>query len=158
MIKKNKQQKKNDTISKLASKNRDNVELVFEIRDYDRNYNGFIKLPDRLVNYPQLTLMDRLVYSALRNYTYDPKCNMRTNVRNETIADRLGIGKTTVSQSISKLQSLGIIKLKENKNRHERVIIVVRDFYEEQPEEVAWCKKKAHAANEPDWEEDDFQW
>lgn len=153
-----KQAKKQDTISKLASKNRDNVELVFEIHDFDRNYNGSIKLPDRLVNYPQLTLMDRLVYSALRNYTYDPKCNMRTNVRNETIADRLGIGKTTVSQSISKLQSLGIIKLKENKNRHERVIIVVRDFYEEQPEEVAWCKKKAHAANEPDWEEDDFQW
>lgn len=153
-----KQAQKQDTISKLASKNRDNVELVFEIHDYDRNYNGFIKLPDRLVNYPQLTLMDRLVYSALRNYTYDPKCNMRTNVRDETIADRLGIGKTTVSQSISKLQSLGIIKLKENKNRHERVIIVVRDFYEEQPEEVAWCKKKAHTANEPDWEEDDFQW
>ena len=153
-----KQTKKQDTISKLASKNRDNVELVFEIHDYDRNYNGFIKLPDRLVNYPQLTLMDRLVYSALRNYTYDPKCNMRTNVRNETIADRLGIGKTTVSQSISKLQSLGIIKLKENKNRHERVIIVVRDFYVEQPEESACRKKAANTVNETDWEEDDFQW
>lgn len=153
-----KQAKKQDTISKLASKNRDNVELVFEIHDYNRNYNGFIKLPDRLVNYPQLTLIDRLVYSALRNYTYDPKCNMRTNVRNETIADRLGIGKTTVSQSISKLQSLGIIKLKENKNRHERIIIVVRDFYVEQPEESAWRKKKTNDANETDWEEDDFQW
>ena len=151
------QTKKQDTISKLASKNRDNVELVFEIHDYDRNYNGFIKLPDRLVNYPQLTLMDRLVYSALRNYTYDPKCNMRTNVRNETIADRLGIGKTTVSQSISKLQSLGIIKLKENKNRHERIIIVVRDFYEEQPEESAWRKKKTNMI-EINLEEDDFEW
>ena len=133
------------------------MELVFEIHDYDRNYNGFIKLPDRLVNYPQLTLMDRLVYSALRNYTYDPKCNMRTNVRNETIADRLGIGKTTVSQSISKLQSLGIIKLKENKNRHERIIIVVRDFYEEQPEESAWRKKKTNMI-EINLEEDDFEW
>ena len=152
-----KQTKKQDTISKLASKNRDNVELVFEIHDYDRNYNGFIKLPDRLVNYPQLTLMDRLVYSALRNYTYDPKCNMRTNVRNETIADRLGIGKTTVSQSISKLQNLGIIKLNESKNRHERIITVVRDFYDVQPEEVAWYKKKDNM-NEVNLEEDDFQW
>ena len=82
---------------------------------------------------------------------------MRTNVRNETIADRLGIGKTTVSQSISKLQSLGIIKLKENKNRHERIIIVVRDFYEEQPEESAWRKKKTNMI-EINLEEDDFEW
>lgn len=125
----------------LSSKNQDDVELVFRIHDYNRNYTGFIKLPDKLVNFPQLTLMDRLVYSALRNYTYDPKCNMKTNVRNETIADRLGIGKTTVSQSISKLQRLGIIKLRENKKRHERIIIVIRDFYEEQPEETAYYKE-----------------
>lgn len=147
---------RNDTLSQLASKNRENVELEFIIHDYNRNYNGFIKLPDRLVNFPQLTLMDRLVYSALRNYTYDPKCNMRTNVRNETIADRLGIGKTTVSTCISKLQSLGIINLKENPRRHERIITVVRDFYEEQPEEISYRQGISNSFN--DIEEEDIEW
>lgn len=147
---------RNDTLSQLANKNRENVELEFMIHDYNRNYSGFIKLPDRLVNFPQLTLMDRLVYSALRNYTYDPKCNMRTNVRNETIADRLGIGKTTVSTCISKLQSLGIIKLKENPRRHERIITVVRDFYEEQPEEICYRQSISNRFN--DIEEDDIIW
>ena len=132
--------------------------MEFQLHDYIRNYTGFIKLMDKLVNFPQLSLMDRLVYSALRNYVYDETYRMRTNVRNETIADRLGISKTTVSQSISKLQSLGIIKLHVSKSRHERIIEVVRDFYVEQPEEVAWREKLAAQVTNAEDEEDLFEW
>lgn len=115
--------------------------LEYRIHDYDRNYNGFVKLLDKLVNYPQLSLMDRLVYCAIRNYT-DASPYGKTNVRNETIADRLGIGITSVSTSISKLQNLGIIKLGMNQKRNERIIELVRNFTKEQPEEVAWRESR----------------
>ena len=109
---------------------------------------------DKLVNYPQLSLMDRLVYCAVRNYTQASSFG-KTNVRNETIADRLGIGITSVSTSISKLQSLGIIKLGMNQKRNERIIELVRDFTEEQPEEVAW--REHHTQQEIFDELEDFE-
>lgn len=116
--------------------------LEYRIHDYDRSYRGFVQLLDKLVNYPQLSLMDRLVYCAVRNYT-QASLYGKTNVRNETIADRLGIGITSVSTSISKLQSLGIIKLSMNQKRNERIIELVRDFTKEQPEETAWRENRA---------------
>lgn len=109
---------------------------------------------DKLVNYPQLSLMDRLVYCAIRNYTQASSFG-KTNVRNETIADRLGIGITSVSTSISKLQSLGIIKLSMNQKRNERIIELVRDFIAEQPEEVAW--RERHTQQEIFDELEDFE-
>lgn len=115
--------------------------LEYRIHDYDRSYNGFVQLLDKLVNYPQLSLMDRLVYCAIRNYTQASSFG-KTNVRNETIADRLGVGVTSVSTSISKLQSLGVIKLGMNPKRNERIIELVRDFMKEQPEEVAWHERR----------------
>jgi len=118
------------------------VVLEYKLHDYDRSYNGFVKLLDKLVNYPQLSLMDRLVYCAIRNYT-DASRYGKVNVRNETIADRLGVSITSVSTSISKLQSLGIIKLSMNQKRNERIIELVRDFTKEQPEETAWRENRA---------------
>ena len=125
----------------MSRKNREGIVLEYRIHDYDRSYNGFVKQLDKLVNYPQLSLMDRLVYCAIRNYT-DASLYGKTNVRNETIADRLGIGITSVSTSISKLQSLGIIKPGMNSKRNERIIELVRDFTKEQPEEVAWRESR----------------
>ena len=130
--------------------------LEYSIHDYDRNYNGFVKLLDKLVNYPELSLMDRLVYCAIRNYTESSPYG-KTNVRNETIADRLGVGITSVSTSISKLQRLGIIKLNMNQRRNERIIDLVRNFAEEQPEELAWRKKRAQQESN-NHKEDLFEW
>ena len=101
--------------------------------------------------------MDRLVYCAVRNYT-DASPYGKTNVRNETIADRLGIGITSVSTSISKLQSLGIIKLGMNQKRNERIIELVRDFTQEQPEEAAWREKLAVQSANAEDEEEMFEW
>ena len=111
-----------------------------------KNYGGFVMLFDSLVNYPELTLYDRLVYSALRNYSEgDVFRGHQTNVRNETIALRLGVSIGTVSKSISHLQSLGIIFIKKRPRKHERVISIVRDFKEVQPEQERYeeaVKKK----------------
>ena len=151
--------KRKDTLTRLSSKNMDDVILIYKPYDERDNYTGFIKLMDRLVNYPQLSLSDRLVYSALRNYTYEPACCMKTNVSNERIANRLGIGKTTVSKSISKLQELGIIKLFKSNTRNQRIIKVVRDFYNEQPEETEYYKKHPkvdYSYLESDEDFDDF--
>lgn len=101
--------------------------------------------------------MDRLVCCAIRNYTQASSFG-KTNVRNETIADRLGIGITSVSTSISKLQSLGIIKLGMNQKRNERIIELVRDFTEEQPEEVAWREMRANQEEFTEDEEEMFEW
>ena len=156
-MKKQAHKKRNDTLAQLSSKNKENVVLEYRIHDYDRSYHGFVKLLDKLVNYPQLSLMDRLVYCAIRNYT-DASSFGKTNVRNETIADRLGIGITSVSTSISKLQNLGIIKLGMNQKRNERIIELVRDFTEEQPEEVAWREMRANQEEPTEDEEDMFEW
>ena len=134
-----------DTIALLSSKNVKDVTLEYigprSHPSAGKNTGkGFIQILDCLVCYPQLKLNDRLVYSAIRNYAYDPRYNKKTTVTNETIARRLGISKSSVSSSISKLQSLGIIRLHMNSS-HVRVIKVVSDFYEEQPEEKAWREK-----------------
>ena len=149
---------RNDTLSKLYTKNIDDLVLEYEPHDYRVNYDGFIKLVDKLVNFTELNLSDRLVYSALRNYASNEQYNMKTNVTNETVANRLGIGKTTVSKSISRLQELGIIKLYKS-NSNQRIIKIVRDFYVEQPEESEYKKKHPKQTNrhlESDEDFDDF--
>lgn len=152
---------KEDTISKLALKNVYDVTLQYRPRVYKRNYNGFIKVMDRLVNFPQLNQSDRLVYSALRNYASNPEFNMKTNVTNATIANRLGIGKTTVSTSISKLQELGIISLHKSV-KNQRIIKIQRDFYEKQQEEIEYNEKHygegySHLEYDEAFDDDDFE-
>jgi len=113
----------------LADKNVEGYRLEYQWRAANRK-GSFIKIPDILMSYPELTLTDRLVYSALRAYANsDLYKNLRTSVSNETIGLRLGLGKSSVSKSISHLQSLGIILLKKHPTKNERIIAIARDFY-----------------------------
>jgi len=136
----------NDTLSHIAEKNVEGIELEYKKVLYYKD-GGFIKLLDCLVNYPDLTLMDRLVYSAVNNYSQSND-NKRTNISNGTIADRLGISPTTVSASISHLQELGILHLYKARGKNQRIIEVVRDFNDVQQEQKDYEAKRSGKSDE----------
>ena len=133
--------KKNITerLKKVLAKNK-KVEEVTLKYEPNTNSSGFVRLDDSLINFPELDLYDRLVYSALKNYS-EFYADKKSKVTNETIAKRLGIGSTSVSERISHLQQLGIIAITYEKG-NQRAICIQRNFAEEQPEAVAY--KKSH--------------
>lgn len=141
--------KKNITerLKKVLSKNKRCTDVTLK---YEPNTSstGFVRLDDSLINYPELDLYDRLVYSALKNYS-EFYADKKSKVTNETIAKRLGIGSTSVSERISHLQQLGIIAITYEKG-NQRAICIQRNFAEEQPEAVAY--KKSHDTSSDDEE------
>lgn len=146
MPKKETTKQNNDTLANIESKNVDGYMLKFyKILDYKDG--GFMQLYDQLINFPELSLTDRLVYTALRHYSKmatgkKDETTFYTNVTNGVIATRLGIGDSTVSNSITHLQSLGIIKLHKSKTRNQRIIEVIRDFSQKQPEQELYEAQK----------------
>lgn len=141
-------------MSNTNEKNVQDRKLKYE-RHGMNNDNTFIKLYDILTSYPELTLTDRLVYSAIRTYCqmgiYGPNT---CNPTNDTIGVRLGMSQFTISRSIAHLQELGIIALATHPKKKERVIKLIRDFAEVQPEQEEYEKEHPDSCNEFD----DLEW
>lgn len=130
---------KKDAISCIQEKNVYGNKLEYRMNNY--GYNGFIQVFDKLVNFPEMSLMDRLVYCACRNYAQASQGKNKTNVTNGSIADRLGVSGSSVSKSITRLQKLGILSLHKSRTKNERIIQIERDFALEQPEEIEYKKQ-----------------
>ena len=110
-------------------------------------YRGYIKLYDVLVCYPNLSLIDRIIYCTCRAYAQlSPHKNI-TYISSNTIANRLNISRATVTKSLSTLQKLNIISICKNE-KNQRIIKIEKDFEIVQPEEEEyWDTHKEELKN-----------
>lgn len=106
---------------------------------------SFMKIYDRLINYTDLTEMDRLTYSAICFYADADKKGTTTGLKDEprttrvkstAIAHSIHADPRSVNTSIKHLEALGVIGIKRGDSWRE--ISILRDFSEPQPEEIAY--------------------
>ena len=74
----------------------------------------YIKIPNKVLKMKQLTSTDKLVYGLINSLSQK---NDKTSVKNDFIADTLGITLTTVKSSLKRLNTSNLITI-SNSNRY----------------------------------------
>ena len=80
---------------------------------------NYIKIPNKVLKMKQLTSNDKLIYGLINSLTQK---NGKTTVKNDFIADTLGITLKTVKSSLNRLKNNELITI-TNSNRHREIKI-----------------------------------
>ena len=84
--------------------------------------DNYIKIPNKVLKMTKLTSNDKLIYGLINSLCQK---NDKTTVKNDFIADTLGITLTTVKSSLKRLKSNELITITNN-NRHRQIKIKLK--------------------------------